>query len=62
MVYITVIITHILQITNQAGPSVWAVIHVLHFGHFSRMQLLAYQPYARAPNTYWNYILVFKFE
>ena len=21
-----------------------------------------YQPYARAPNTYWNYIFVFKFE
>ena len=23
---------------------------------------IAYQPYARAPNTYWNYIFVFKFE
>ena len=23
---------------------------------------IAYQPYAREPNTYWNYIFVFKFE
>ena len=23
---------------------------------------ITYQPYARAPNTYWNYIFVFKFE
>ena len=34
MVYISVIITHILHITNHAGPSVWAAIHVLHSGHF----------------------------
>ena len=25
---------HILQITNHAGPSVWAAIHVQHSGHF----------------------------
>ena len=25
---------HILHITNHAGPSVWAVIHVLHSRHF----------------------------
>ena len=31
MVYISVIITHI---TNHAGPSVWAAIHVLHSRHF----------------------------
>ena len=24
--------------------------------------LMAYQPYARAPNTYWNYIFIFKLE
>ena len=34
MIYISVIITHILHITNHAGPSVWAAIHVLHSGHF----------------------------
>ena len=34
MVYILVIITHVLHITNHAGPSVWAAIHVLHSGHF----------------------------
>ena len=33
MVYISVIVTHILQITNHAGPSVGAAIHVLHSGH-----------------------------
>ena len=27
MVYISVIITHILHITNHAGPSVWAAFH-----------------------------------
>ena len=31
MVYISVIITHILHITNYAGPSVWAAIHFLMF-------------------------------
>ena len=34
MVYISVIITHILHITNHAGPSVWVAIHALHSGHF----------------------------
>ena len=33
MIYISVIITHILHIANQAGPSVWAAIPVLHSGH-----------------------------
>ena len=28
MVYISVIITHILHITNHAGPSVWAAIYI----------------------------------
>ena len=28
MVYISVIITHILRITNHAGPSVWAAIPI----------------------------------
>ena len=35
MVYISAIITHILHITNHAGPSVRAAIHVLHSGHIS---------------------------
>ena len=34
LVYISVILTHILHITNHAGPSVWAATHVLHSGHF----------------------------
>ena len=34
MVYISVIIIRILHITNHAGPSVWAAIHVMHSGHF----------------------------
>ena len=29
---------------------------------FDHLLWSAYQPYARAPNTYWNYIFVFKFE
>ena len=32
-------------------------IHGLYFSHH-----YAYQPYARAPNTYFNYIFMFKFE
>ena len=32
--YISVIISHILHITNHAVPSVWVAIHVLHSGHF----------------------------
>ena len=34
MVYILIIITHKLHITNHTGPSVWAAIHILHSGHF----------------------------
>ena len=30
--------------------------------HFFILVFIAYLPYARAPNTYLNYILVFKFE
>ena len=34
MVYNSIIIKHILHITNHAGPSVRRAIHVLHSGHF----------------------------
>ena len=42
MVFISVILTHILHITNHAGPSVWAAIHInyksTHTGHY-QMQI-----------------------
>ena len=43
MVYISIIITHILNITNHAGPLLWAAIHVVHSGHIHTMMVFKFE-------------------
>ena len=59
MVYISVVITHILHITNHVGPSVWAAIHTCtipmhgHIGYYDSMWLHDSSPIRGTP---WLYV------